>query len=232
MNEIRTTSELTRAVATVMASVTRLQKADSNAFAKYKFTSVDDFKDHVRPLLASNNLTVRTDEVEFETIEIVADSGKKHMAARYKFTFQLCHSSGESDPLEHFTVMLPYTGPQTSGAARSYALKEWIKSKFLASSGDTDEEADTQEQRGYSKTLTKAKAREEYEGLQKSMRNVIELRDDKALMKWGEDNATDISLQPVDWQKELRREFLEALKSLKANTEIDKGNGKDAGPVF
>jgi hypothetical protein len=207
--------KLAAAICSVMSEVKRLSKADNNAFQKYKFTSVDDMKDHIRPLLAKNGLSIRTDEVAFEAMELIADSGKKSLVARYKFSFQLVHVSGAVDVPEHSTITLPYTGAQTTGAARSYAAKEWFKSKFLVSTGDISEDADTHEQQSYSKTLPKAKARDEYKKLQDSMRDQAGVIDSVAFIEWGTQHKSDIALQPEDWQAELRKEYATLLATMK-----------------
>lgn len=156
------TPKLNAAIAAVMAKVKRLEKGDRNNFGKYAYTSVDDFKDAVRPLLAEAGITIHATEVgTVETIELTKtdDSGRqtKSVVAKYVFSFTLEHNSGEKGSPEQSTVMLPYTGAQTTGAARSYAIKEWLKSRLLMSSGDLDD-ADSHPQHNYSsKAPTPAK---------------------------------------------------------------------------
>lgn len=145
-----TPSKLNEAIAAVMAKVKRLEKGDKNQFGKYAYTSVDDFKDSIRPLLATTGIVVHMTEVgTVEIIELTKDDGKKSVVAKYVFSITLEHTSGEKGSPEQSTVMLPYTGAQTTGAARSYAFKEWSKSRFLISSGDLDD-ADSHPQHNYS----------------------------------------------------------------------------------
>lgn len=146
---------LTRAVANVMKDVRRQGAKDENKFAGYKYTSVDDYKDHLRPLLAMQGLAVHCDQVGF-SLENVLTSGKggdkNTLAARFDFEIWLTHVSGAADENpERITVMLPFVGAQTTGQARSYALKEWAKSRFWATSGNTTEsDPDAHEQMQYS----------------------------------------------------------------------------------
>lgn len=150
-----TDSLLTKAIANVMKEVRRQGAKDENKFANYKYTSVDDYKDHLRPLLAMQGLAIRTNQVGF-SLESVVASGKdgkdKHtLAARFDLEFWLTHVSGESEAPETITVVLPFVGAQTTGQARSYAQKEWLKSKFLATSGNANEDPDMHEQVEYTK---------------------------------------------------------------------------------
>lgn len=94
------TPKLNAAIAAVMAKVKRLEKGDRNNFGKYAYTSVDDFKDAVRPLLAEAGITIHATEVgTVETIELTKtdDSGRqtKSVVAKYVFSFTLEHNSGE-----------------------------------------------------------------------------------------------------------------------------------------
>jgi hypothetical protein len=227
------TPKLNAAIVAVMAEVHRLEKADENKFGHYNYTSVDDFKDALRPLLAKHGLTIHlTEAAPVESIEQERKTvGGKDAAliAKYVFSITLEHVDGEVGKEEKITVMLPYTGAQTSGAARSYAVKEWGKSRFLMSSGDTDD-ADTMKQEEYGGAiLSKKDAKPLYESLQKEMREIVLERNSGALMQWGLENRLNMLKLPHDWVKIMRAEYAMELGTLKAAERADL-NGSGEAP--
>lgn len=131
---------ITQAVSSVMLEVARIKKGDKNQHGRYEFTSTDDIKDHIRPLMAKNGLFPTIDQTGFEMMEYSSNSGKKTVA-KFDFEIILGHATGFAIP-ERISVLLPFVGPQTTGIARSYAFKEWAKSRFLISTGDMQDEGD------------------------------------------------------------------------------------------
>lgn len=230
MNEIAKidVGNLAKAKAAVAAEIKRLEKTHTNTHGGYQFTSVDDFKDNVRPLMARNGLSLSVSEESFglSTIKTGKD-GKETNLAIIRFRFVLEHISGEVSEPSFFTVALPYTGAQTSGAALSYAIKECVyKGQFQASSGDIAEEADFQEQSQLVATerLSKAEAKPLYEGLQREMRSEVqESRDHNKLYEWWAANRDQIRILPLDWEAMLKKEYAEEYKTLKASAELDRG---------
>lgn len=150
MSEPKPKNELVVATCAVMAEVKRLSKGARNAHGNYEYTTVDDMKDSLRPLLAQHGLDVRISEAEWCIDRLEAKSGPQ-VAARFVFDVVLRHVSGSEDPPERITILLPHTGAQTTGAARSYAVKEWLKSRFLVSTGERDE-ADSSAPQDYTGT--------------------------------------------------------------------------------
>lgn len=129
--------ELNKAVCAVMAEVHSLKKAEDNKHGNYKYVSVDAFKDFTRPLMSKNGLSLSTNEVDF-ALDTVQSRNGSTVVARITYEFVLSHISGEVAPAERATIVLPYTGAQTAGAAKSYVIKEYLKGKFLVSTGDKD----------------------------------------------------------------------------------------------
>ncbi|PZO78476.1 MAG: hypothetical protein DI629_12325 [Mesorhizobium amorphae] len=217
-------SQIGAAIARVMAELVRLEKADENKFARYFFTSVDDFKDAVRPLMAANGLWHETQQANFQFVEIKGDKDKVSTVAQFDFDITLCHVSGEKKPPSRMTVFLPLTGAQTSGAARSYAIKEWMKDCFLASAGapeDIEEEADMKEQSREGMRLSKADARALFDKLTKELRETEKGKDHEAVAKWWADNREGINSLPKDWHITIRNEYAETYKRLKAEADLD-----------
>lgn len=200
------TNELAKSVAAVMAKIERLRKADDNKFANYRFTSVDDYKDVIRPLMAENGLTVCMSETHFKTFTHTKEK-KESEHCCFHFDIWLEHASGDKGEKEGTTVCLPYAMAQTTGQARSYALKEWLKSKFLASSGDLAEDADSQ---NYDIKLTKAQARDVHESLMRDLQEFATEGTKQDLMDWSDKNKVLLDAMPNDWAVFLRNEFKQA----------------------
>jgi hypothetical protein len=150
---MKETSKVNEAIRAVLADIHRLKKDDKNQHGGYAYVSVDDVKDHVRPLLAKNSLHFSITEVSYELVGVAGKSGTTS-SAKIAYEVRLRHVSGEEMPPEFITIVLPYTGAQTAGAARSYAVKEWMKSTLLVSTGEKDAivggaDADAYEQQDY-----------------------------------------------------------------------------------
>lgn len=215
-------NQLYTAVCVVMTDFVRLKKGDTNDHGRYDFTSVDDFKDALRPMLAKNGLSIHVSQKKFEMIEFTDSKDKRKSVAQYDMEITLTHISGERDEPEGMTVALPFTGAQTSGAARSYAVKEWMKSRFLASSGDEQDEADLLEQARDGLRLSKQEARVINGELYEEMRQVTLLRDHVKLGEWWQENRHRIETQPKDWFILLKTEYVTNYKELKAQEDLDK----------
>lgn len=223
-DEIPEPKNLQQAVANVMAEGKRLVKDQMNSFANYNFTSVDDYKDFYRPLFAKNGLSIIQNEVHFEFFR-TEKAGKFTDNCVYKYCFRLRHSSGEEGSEEHATVALPFVGAQTNGIARSYALKEYLKSVVMASSGDLAEDAD------YEKlTLSKAQIRELgiWENLETSIREVGNNGTKEDLKGWYEINRIMVDALPDDFRKMLQVEFKQAQLAVEARSQSEK---KDVLPA-
>ena len=58
------------AICKVMGDIQRQEKLGKNTFDNYNFTSIDDFKDHIRPLFAKHGLSVAINENTLTTQDI------------------------------------------------------------------------------------------------------------------------------------------------------------------
>jgi len=233
----RTPPKIAKAINNIMKKVQRLEKADHNKFSNYDFTSIDDFKDDWRPKIAEEGLIVTPDELafDFETLESGGEGGrasKKTLCAKIKFQMTVEHIDGEVAAPETITIVLPYTGAQTSGAARSYAVKEWFKAKVLQSSGDQTEEADQRRQDDYQAAsgmrMPKKDARPIYERLDKELKDLADQYDPAALTEWAATNKETVWTMPLDWQDQIRRDYDKAMEDAKAREGLDRkpnGNG-------
>lgn len=158
MTTSNTSNELATALASALREIHRLKKDDKNQHGGYAYVSVDDVKDHVRPILAKHGLTVAVTEQTFELVQVQGKSNTTTCALiRYAVTIR--HTSGEATEPDIITICLPYTGAQTAGAARSYAVKEWAKGSLLVSTGEKDQivggaDADAYAQQEYTAPAT------------------------------------------------------------------------------
>jgi hypothetical protein len=128
---------LHKAVAAVISEIHRLKKDDKNQHGGYAYVSVDDVKDHVRPILAKHGLSLSVTEQSFELVSVQGKNGTTS-SALIRYAMTLRHSDGSANEPDIITICLPYTGAQTAGAARSYAVKEWAKGSLLVSTGEKD----------------------------------------------------------------------------------------------
>jgi hypothetical protein len=219
-------SRLTAAKVALMSEVKRMEKQHVNQHGGYKFTSVDDFKDVIRPLMAKHGLSLHISEEGFDLATVKNAKDKESTVAKIRFRFVLTHTSGERSEPSHMTVCLPYTGAQTSGAAQSYAIKEGVyKGLFQASSGDVSEEADLHDQGKFmaAERLSKAEAKPLYEALERDVRAYAEeTRDAEKFLGWWQNNLDQIRLLPVDWELNLKQTWIAEGKQLRAQEAMDR----------
>lgn len=122
-----------QAIAAAMADFKELEKKSFNKFDNYNFTSVDDFLDATRPVLAKHGLIVSMDETACEHL-----SRNSKPWLQFTFAFQL-HCGLDSLGQFTRTVFVPFNGAQATGAAQSYALKQFLRGQFQLSCGDHDD---------------------------------------------------------------------------------------------
>lgn len=218
---------LGRAVCDVMAELKRLEKLHRNKFANYDFTSVDDYKDELRPLLAKHGLYIVPNQADFKFVEVKGDKDKISTVAQFDFDITLKHVSGQAEAPERMTVFLPLTGAQTSGAARSYVIKEWLKGRFLASSGDAQEEADMMDQSREGMRMSKADARDTFKKLTDELRKEAQGRDHLAVAEWWQRSKPILDTLPKDWFLMVKNEYAETYTALKASADLDRMSNAD-----
>lgn len=135
------------AVNAVMKSMKRLEKGETNKHGGYKFASVDDFYDAVRPLMADAGLIVGSDEEGFEIIN-TGTAERPSNWLKMSYLFELAHADGETwAHRPRRTIMVNAAmGSQAFGSAQSYAEKQYLRSLFKMSTGDPDADSNQHEQ--------------------------------------------------------------------------------------
>ena len=143
--------EIAGAIVLVMRAIGRLVRDAKNQHGGYSYASTDAFLEAINPACAEAGLIVKPRCVvsEVVTVEVYDKTTKQTIQKRMvqaTYAFILIHESGATwcDDSEKRTIMLDHTGPQSFGAAESYAVKTFMRSLFLVATGDKD--ADAQEQ--------------------------------------------------------------------------------------
>lgn len=145
---LKMSKEISSAVITAMQEVAMLKKGDENKFANYKYTSIDDFLEALRPKLAKAGLVVLSNEVEIVSYAVPEVKGGKEVRATFnRYVYEFYLASPKTDevygPIRR-SVDLRFVGAQTSGQAQSYSEKMFLRSLLKVATGDKD--ADDQEQ--------------------------------------------------------------------------------------
>ena len=220
-------TEIAKAITAVMADIHRLKKTDKNDHGGYKYVSVDDFKDLVRPLMAQHGLSLSMTELDYQ-LETLQGRHGPTVNAKITYEFRLRHTSGEADEPERATIMLPHTGAQTAGAAKSYAIKEYLKGRFLVSTGDKDmieggADADAFKQQDYTEAPEpkrqyerSAIVRKEFERLQKGVHDIEQRGTLEDLAFYWKNNEDSIKALPKDWRDSLTQIKDEAKETLQS----------------
>jgi hypothetical protein len=207
---------LSSALIGVMSDVRRLQKTDENKHGRYKYVPIDDVKDFVRPLLVKHGLTLSVSEAgKLELSEVPNSKGGTTTTAVIPYTMRVTHCKSGEHSSDTITIVLPYTGAQVAGIARSYAVKEWAKATLLMSTGDdvADDESNMKPE-NYGKerefdpdAVPKAQARSIYDALIQDMNTFTNL--DKLEMWWlSATIAERRRALPQSWKRTLFVEYM------------------------
>jgi hypothetical protein len=133
------------AISKVMAGVPKLERGETNQHGNYRFASIDDFLEAVRPLCAESGLIILQDEASSEMIEGGVDKyGKPRRWLSVTYSFTLAHSSGETwahRPTRSIIVDASM-GSQAYGAAQSYCVKLFLRSLFQIATGEKGQDVD------------------------------------------------------------------------------------------
>jgi hypothetical protein len=139
--------EIIRAIIKITGEVKRLGKEGTNTFARYKFTSVDQFYEALGPIMSANGLMDLAEEksVTIEIREVADERGvvKKSAWMTAIYDFWLYHESGvRFGPITRH-IQVQATGAQSYASAQSYAEKYFLRNLFKVPTGDKDEVEET-----------------------------------------------------------------------------------------
>ena len=130
------------AICAAMGDIKTISKDERNEHSAYDFASIDKFLEMANPICAKNGLF---STVEMKNVETF-NSRKGTLWGKFQFEIALHHKDGDQMPPVNIVVMSPITGPQTSGAVQSYALKQFLRGQFLIPTGDKDDADHTREE--------------------------------------------------------------------------------------
>ena len=109
-----------------------LVKDMQNEFAKFRYVPIDSFYAAIPPLALKNGLFWRCRETE------VGGEGKTF---KFQYAFDLIHETGKTvESYDTVTIYHPAQGAQSSGSARSYADKLFMRTTFKVVTGERDSE--------------------------------------------------------------------------------------------
>jgi hypothetical protein len=109
-----------------------LVKDMQNEFAKFKYVPIDSYYAAIPPLALKNGLFWRCRETE------VGSEGKTF---KFRYAFDLIHEGGATvEGYDIVTIYHPAQGAQSSGSARSYADKLFMRTAFKCVTGERDSE--------------------------------------------------------------------------------------------
>jgi len=107
---------------------------------KYKFVSADKMYASIREHVFAAGLSIYQNEVSFASFEKKGYKGQE-LWAKITYEFALIYDqSVEACNRECVTIVVRLFDAQSCAAARTLALKAWLRGKFLLPTGETDEE--------------------------------------------------------------------------------------------
>lgn len=128
--------------ANLISSISAIKKDAENQFQKYRYASVDAVFEAVRGAIGAAGLVVWCHEEAFEIHRPDGESKAKPWAfAAYRLALAPVGDPPDWERAERITIPLQLVGPQSAQAARSYAIKYWLRGKLLLPTGDQDLDA-------------------------------------------------------------------------------------------
>lgn len=141
MKENTEITTIAEAVSAVMRDTGAQVGTDgTNQHYKFGYVSIDKMMFHLRQSMAENGLSFSMNEVSFDLRERQDKYGKTNLMIIAKYEFWLTWKDQKTDP-EGLTQTAVLIKEQTIGAIRSYAIKYWLRAKFMLCIGEEDLDA-------------------------------------------------------------------------------------------
>lgn len=234
-------AEVAIAVAEVMKRIAKLDKTETNKHGGYRYASVDDFYEMVRPLLAETGLVIIPEELSTSSLNTTTANGTRTwLVIKYDFTLNVGGVEWEFRPKR--TAMADSSmGSQAFGAAASYAEKFFLRSLFKIATGEPDIDAaeaqplpalssrqaqgmgqdrgrpsaaPSQQRRAEPgiKSSAQAKRDGDWEKLTKGM---ALQRSEEELRAWAATHEKDLAKLPRQWKIEVREQYVKELERVR-----------------
>lgn len=234
---------IAEAVAHVMSKVTKLEHTETNTHGNYRYASVDDFYEMVRPLMAEAGLVIIPEELETSMVTTQSQSSTRSwLKIKYDFTLNVGGQEWEYRPKR--TAMADATmGSQAFGAAASYAEKFFLRALFKVSTGEPDMDAEAQSQlpasaaqnsrqaqgmgredRGRQPQTgqrrqepgTKTSAQAKRDGDWEALTRGMALqRSEEELTAWAASHERDLAKLPRQWKIQVREQYVKELERVR-----------------
>ena len=138
--------EIAKAQIEAMLKIEKISKDARNEQGRYNYATVDQVYDDLRPILAE----VGINPISFPvSSKIVARPGRQgdNNWLDCEFDIVVYHASGAAFDAGRHGVSVIFTGPQSSGAAKSFVMKYFLRDWLKIATGDLD--ADEHDPRGH-----------------------------------------------------------------------------------
>jgi len=131
---------IAKAIIQIMKKIETIEKSSYNKYSDYNYASVDAFVEATRPVCAEAGLAVIPMEIE----RSFSREDGKNVIAVFTYQFLLIHETGATwtTSLDQRSVRQIWLGAQTSGAAQSYAFKQYLRALFQIATGEPDADAE------------------------------------------------------------------------------------------
>lgn len=134
-----TTPHLQARVCAVMQEVEAVERSRDNKFHGYKYASVDDIYSALRKVMAKHGLSFLLQVIKIDLQDAgIGKDGKLVKWLRMDAALALVAADGEREDWSYRHLFAPYTGPQSMEAAVSYIAKQYLRQRFMISTGDRD----------------------------------------------------------------------------------------------
>ena len=119
------------AVAKAMGEIKEVEKDSYNKFQKYDYASADSVFRACREAISKAGICITMKQIACK-YEKIGDGDKIYINT----VFAMSCENGYNE--EQIHMLVPFLGPQSVQAARTYALKYYLRTKFLLPTGERD----------------------------------------------------------------------------------------------
>ena len=120
----------------ILDTIGTIEKDETNEFAEYEYASADAIYSHVREEIANKGYSVWMNELSFDVLE--GEKKKQWLKVTYEIGLTADGGRPDDKELERITILAQYAGVQTCQAVRTYALKYFLRGRFLLPTGEKD----------------------------------------------------------------------------------------------